>query len=65
MARTQTRQTNRRAKGDNQKRDRSIRQGGETPNRPGPMGGQGMGQGRGMNAGEVHQQRDQDKDDDR
>ena len=50
----QTGQTNRRAKGGDQKHERSIRQEGETPNSPGQMGGQGMGQGRGMNPGEAH-----------
>ena len=46
--------TNRRAKGGNETDERSIRQDGETPHRPGNMGGQGMGQGRGMNPGEAH-----------
>lgn len=51
----QTGKKNRRAKGDDQTHERSIRQEGETPNSPGKIGGQGMGQGRGMNPGEVHE----------
>ena len=49
----QTGQTNRRAPGDNQKHERSVREHGESPSK-GSVGGQGMGQGRGMNPGEVH-----------
>lgn len=55
----QTGQTTRRAPGDNQKHERSIRQHGESRGASAVrkrehVGGQGMGQGRGMNPGEIH-----------